>query len=323
MNEAIFTISLDFELHWGVMPRMSIEEYKDNLEGVRKSLLDTLELFEKYGIHATWATVGFLFFQDKKELLEHLPNEKPFYENKKYDSYSLIKDLGYSEKDAPFHFAPSLIDMIVATPHQEIATHTFSHFFCLEEGQTIKQFREDLSAAVEIARKKHIFLESIVFPRNQFNQDYLKVCQEYGIKNVRGNPGHSIYRPRKREEEHLIIRLLRLSDTYVNISGKQIVELQKRGKILDIPASRFFRPYNPKLSFLDSLRIKRIKNEMKAAAKKKKTYHLWWHPHNFGIEIEKNLQSLETVLQYYVELNRKYEFKSLNMKEIRELYERR
>ena len=34
-------------------------------------------LFERYGIHCTWATVGFLFFDDKEELLQYLPQERP------------------------------------------------------------------------------------------------------------------------------------------------------------------------------------------------------------------------------------------------------
>ena len=35
-----------------------------------------------------------------------------------------------------------------------------------------------------------ISLKSLVFPRNQFNESYLKVCVELGIENVRSNPNN-------------------------------------------------------------------------------------------------------------------------------------
>jgi hypothetical protein len=88
--------------------------------------------------------------------------------------------------------------------------------------------------------------------------------------------------------------------------------------MLNIPGSCFLRPYNRKLSFLESLRISRIKNEMTAAAKKNAVYHLWWHPHNFGKDMDKNFAGLEKILDHFSTLNSKYGMQSLNMKEIYE-----
>ena len=74
-----FIISLDFELHWGVMPRLSVKDYESNLKGTSDSIYQTLDLFNTYQIHATWATVGFLFFKDKPSLQSHLPTLRPNY----------------------------------------------------------------------------------------------------------------------------------------------------------------------------------------------------------------------------------------------------
>lgn len=52
------------------------------------------------------------------------------------------------------------------------------------------------------------------------------------------------------------------------------------------------------------------------AAKNNSLYHLWWHPHNFGANINENLFILEEILKYYTYLNCKYKMKSLNMGEI-------
>jgi hypothetical protein len=52
---------------------------------------------------------------------------------------------------------------------------------------------------------------------------------------------------------------------------------------------------------------------MEYAAKKNKIYHLWWHPHNFGANMEKNLQQLQLILQHYEKLNKIYGMQSYNM----------
>ena len=66
MNKGIFTISLDFELFWGVRDHRTLEDYGENVRNVHKIVPGLLALFDKYDIHCTWATVGFLFFADKK-----------------------------------------------------------------------------------------------------------------------------------------------------------------------------------------------------------------------------------------------------------------
>jgi 5-carboxymethyl-2-hydroxymuconic-semialdehyde dehydrogenase len=43
--------------------------------------------------------------------------------------------------------------MIDGRAHQEIATHTFCHYYCLEDGQTAAAFAADLAAAVAAARE--------------------------------------------------------------------------------------------------------------------------------------------------------------------------
>ena len=54
-------------------------------------------------------------------------------------------------------------------------------------------------------------------------------------------------------------------------------------------------------------------NSMTHAAKNGLTYHLWWHPHNFGINLTENLAFLEKILQHYQKLAVKYSFNSVSM----------
>ena len=91
MKTPFFTISLDFELFWGVFDVMQIETYGRNILGGRKAIPLLLSLFKKYNIHATWATVGMVSFENKKELLNYLPDTKASYNNKHHDPYLHLK----------------------------------------------------------------------------------------------------------------------------------------------------------------------------------------------------------------------------------------
>ena len=59
-----FVISLDFELFWGVSENKTIKNYGINISNTHDVVNKLLNLFSKYNIEATWATVGFLFFND-------------------------------------------------------------------------------------------------------------------------------------------------------------------------------------------------------------------------------------------------------------------
>ena len=159
----VFTVSLDFELYWGVRDRRTLESYRENLLGEREAVPQMLSLFEQYEIHCTWATVGFLFFESTDDLRRSVPPKRPQYADSSLDPYRCLESIGPTANDDPFHFAPGLIRKIQSTKHQEIGTHTLSHYYCLEPGQTPETFREDLLAAIEVASRYGIHLVSLAF----------------------------------------------------------------------------------------------------------------------------------------------------------------
>ena len=219
MSKGIFTISLDFELFWGVRDHRTLESYGENIRNVHHVVPRLLELFSKYNVHCTWATVGFLFFNEKKEMISYLPAERPTYEKKEYDPYPYLEQ---NELEKIYHFAPALIEQIKRTPGQEIGTHTFSHFYTLEKNTTIGQFQSDLRAAIAIAKEKGIEIKSIVFPRNQYSDEHIKACLEEGIKIYRGNELSGIYKPISRENENIFRKGIRFADTYINMTGSSL-----------------------------------------------------------------------------------------------------
>src|SRR3954453_17948951 len=104
-----FTVSLDFELHWGVHDRLSVDEYRTHLLGAREIVPRLLELFVARRVSATWATVGMLFCGDRDELLTMLPKPTPTYADGMLSPYRLLGSIGADERTDPFHFAPGLV----------------------------------------------------------------------------------------------------------------------------------------------------------------------------------------------------------------------
>lgn len=316
-KKGVFTVSLDFELFWGVRDHRTIENYGKNIANVHSVVPELLKLFKEYNIHCTWATVGFLFCKNKEELEKIVPKKLALYENTTLDPYTYLRNSITLEKI--YHFAPELIKSIHSTPGQEIGTHTLSHYYTLEKGTDLASFRSDIEKAVQTGESNGVKTNSIIFPRNQYSKEHLKICAANGIKTFRGTESSWIYATRNRDQETQWRRLARLMDSYINISGHHIGNPEMIENLLNIPASRFLRPYSPKLKFLESLRLKRILSAMEVAAKKGGVFHLWWHPHNFGGYTKENFVFLIKILRHYDYLRNKYQMQSLNMIEIFEL----
>ena len=254
IENGILTVSLDFELYWGLRDKRTIKEYEENLKGVKEAIEKILELFDKYEIHATWATVGFLFAQDVDELKISSPNIKPQYINTSLNPYQYISDNVVLESYC--HFAPEIIDIICNHKNQEIGTHTFSHYYCLEDGQTAEAFRNDIEVAVEISGKRNLEIKSLVFPRNQWNEEYLSILDEYGITSYRGNEKGWLYKATNGSDENIARRALRLIDSYINISGANSYPIKSINteKPFNIPSSRFLRPVSKSFSKFENMR---------------------------------------------------------------------
>lgn len=301
---------------WGVRDKQSINSYGKNILNGRKAIPKVLKLFEQYDINATWAIVGLIFAKNKEEMLEYTPNILPNYLDKSLSPYTAtIHNIGNNEKEDPWHYGRSLIDLIKNTPGQEIASHTYSHYYCQENGQSIEAFKADMLSAKAIAKNTGINIKSIVFPRNQMTTEHIDSCIELGISGYRGNPETFPYRSRQAKDETLFVRGIRLIDSMLPIDGNHSYKIEKQdSKLQNIPASRMLRPIQTgSKQIISNLQLKRIKSEMTSAAMTGHMYHLWWHPHNFGNNQETNLGNLQLILQHYHYLQHQYGMNSQNM----------
>jgi peptidoglycan/xylan/chitin deacetylase (PgdA/CDA1 family) len=311
-------ISLDFELHWGVRDKWRLADYRQNLLGAREAVPAMLALFSEFGVRATWAVVGLLLVESRREMLERLPARRPRYRRADLSPYAALAEVGENERDDPFHFAPSLVRRIAASPGQEIGTHTFSHYYCLEEGPSSDDFRADLAAAMTITRDKlGRTPRSIVFPRNQFDAASLAVSGELALTSYRGNPDAWAYRARRDGDESRFRRAVRLLDAYVPLTGSHARPIRRpSGETpVDVAASRYLRPYAPLLRHLEPARLRRIAADMRRAAREGLLFHLWWHPHDFGRHVPENLAVLRRILACFRRLQDRYGMESLTMAE--------
>lgn len=319
-------VSLDFELRWGVFDRYPPDggAYRRNLLGARAAIPRLLDLFEEFNIAATWATVGFLFATSRQELRDLSPPIRPSYQNPALSPYA--EPIGDDEADDPLHYAPSLIAAIRDRPRQEIASHTFSHYYCLEAGQTRDAFAADLASAVAIAGRRGLPLRSIVLPRNQLNPAYADVLTGAGFSCYRGNEGSRIYRAAAGDESRQPIRrAARLLDSYVTLTGDNLTPwaaVRQPNGLFDVRSSRFLRPYSPRLRHLEPLRLRRITHGIRTAATQRAIYHLWWHPHNVGTFTDENLAFLRRVLETFADCRERHGMRSLSMAEVVDLLKR-
>ena len=316
-KNGLLVISLDFELLWGVFDVFQNNNNKSKYFSNTRAVIPTiLKEFDKNQIHATWAIVGMLFNENWADWEQNIPELEPTYMNDKLSAYNFGRKINALNSEK-LCFAPELVEQISQVPGQEIGTHTYSHYYCMEKGQTIEQFRIDLEQALNLASKKNIKITSLIFPRNQLKEDYLKVCWELGIKTIRSNPDDWYWRDPS--SQSLSTKIFRTGESYNIFSARKsyaIEEIMWRDNLpLAQKASRFLRPCEGN-KLLQKLKLTKIKKEMYLAAKKREVYHLWWHPHNFGTRPEESLKELSEILSHFSYCREKYNFQSLNMREV-------
>lgn len=307
MSTAKFVISLDFELFWGVSDTQTVAGYGRHVLGEWQAIPRMLALFCQHGIKVTWATVGMLMCRDYKQWRDLRPAILPGYARMKLSPYfqdALVRE------NARLFFARPLVEQILATKGQELATHTYSHFYCKEAGATPDQFLADLDCARSIAADMGVNLRSVVLPRNQMDEQFLCVLPQAGIQVYRGNAGHWLYKNGDAVVGGIAGRAVRFADACIPLSGKRTVYEEHRPGLVNVPASLFLYPWSARQCALLAMRLHRLKRGMTVAAQTGGIFHLWWHPHNFGVNLEQNLAQLAVLLRHFRDLADTYGMQS-------------
>lgn len=314
--QGALVVSLDFELYWGVRDHRTLDgSERKRLLTARSVVPKILAAFRDHRIRATWATVGLLFARSREEAHACRPEHLPGYRQAGLDPY--VEQMGQDESEDPFRFAPSLIRDIAQETGQEIGSHSYSHYYSLEAGQSEKEFKADLASAVRIAENSGYQMRSYVFPRNQVRRGYLPILQQAGFQIYRGTePAASKAPVSYRQQRRPWLRALRLADAYWDLNGPQTVAFPRNRHLARLGASRYLRPFSPALSSLESTRLTRIATAMKSAATNGRIFHLWWHPEDFAAHPDRNIDFLHQVLNVFDKCRKQDGMMSLSMGDV-------
>ena len=170
----------------------------------------------------------------------------------------------------------------------------------------------DMEAARRIGSRHGYDLHSVVLPRNQCREEYTRVLSGLGFTAYRDEENDWIHR---KIHFRPLKRLLRLADVYIPLTGQGGYTPREEQGIVNLTGSRMYKPYFRPLGFLEGLKMHRIKAQMRNAAKKGLTFHLWWHPHNVGVRTDFHMRQLEELFRYFQQLQKEYGMVSRNMGE--------
>lgn len=268
MNPAL-VVSLDFELRWGLLGVLGddMNQYRENLEGVEEVVPGLLEAFRHRGVRATWATVGALACRDWDEWEARAP-AYPRYDNPAFAWRDMYRRL---DPGGRLHFAPHLVDAIVAADGQELGSHTFGHTYFREPGFKRANAIADTDAVLRVFQEGWgVTVQTCIFPRNQVA--HTDVLQQRGIVAWRDNPTPFYWNAATEAEQTLAVHVLRYADSLVPLGRRAFATRALR-------SSYFVRLTLPPMLWRQHCR--RIVGEARAL-RDDETLHLWFHPHNIG-----------------------------------------
>jgi hypothetical protein len=278
-------ISVDFEMRWGVhdIHGLDIDAYRENLENVRDVVPRMLSMFSERKLRVTWATVGALALNSWDEYFS-IVTETPKYENQ---SFSVDTRYAELDPDGKLHFANDLVSDIINTRGQELGSHSFSHLYFREKGITVSDFIKDSVLVKKIMKDKFdINPVSYVFPKNQ--SAFLSELKNNGFLIWRDNEIPWYYDANTNRTNTVTARSLRLFESISPwLRRSQPHQLGKSRSTMFI---RFNLP-----DFLWKLHLQRIKNEI-INLSNNEVFHIWWHPHNLGYDLQKRILRLEQIL---------------------------
>ncbi len=311
-DHGALVISLDFELYWGVSDLCWPPSYYDqNVLGARAVVPRLLNLFEENRIAATWAVVGMLFADSKAEAETYYPKLLPHYQDRRLSPYYR------PPADRKYCYAPELIERIASTPCQELGVHTFSHYYCLEPGQTLDEFEADVVAAINIAKDHGAFPESIALPRNQVRDEHLRVLARNGISVYRGTQRGWLHQAGSRRKQRVVVRRAgRLAEAWFRSScnfSYDWSEINRTDGLSNVRASRYLRPSTSRPRWLQAKHIQNIRRDIREAAQAGRVYHLWWHPEDMGSAVDAALHDVASIFEEFQSCRARYGMESLSM----------
>lgn len=290
----VLSISLDFELIWGTIDRPNWRRMQPLCQTESQEVIGRLlQLFDRYSMPATWATVGHLFLdQCSRDGAHAHPELDPNGTDPRFR-----EDPCSNESQAPIYYGRKLVQQILACPtRQEIGSHTFSHAdfsTC-----TRQRAHAELSASVKAAADLGIQMTSFVFPRNRVG--HLDLLPQYGFRVFRG-PGRTWHEQAGRRQWYH--RAGHMADIMCALPPSTVTPEWTENRLWDIPGSMLFTPSHGMRRFIPmKLRVERALKGLRNAARDGRIFHFWFHPTDLVVRQNDMFDALRQILEAAAEM---------------------
>jgi hypothetical protein len=302
LSRGVFTLSLDFELIWGTLDLFGPEGFRRACEFERAFVIDTLlGLLRDHDVSATWCVLGHLFLGScqREGGIAHPDIVRPRHSWVGQDWFH--HDPCRDEASEPIFYGRSLIERIRGCPvPQEIGSHSFAHAIFGDRGCSREAAESDLTACVRAAREMGLALRSFAFPRNRVG--HLDLLPAHGFACYRG-PGPRWYE--RRSSTGSLGRLGHLADVLAAIRPPVVSPRFVSEGLWNIPGSMIYFPMHGARRYIPmSVRVRRARKGLRAAARQRKVFHLWFHPTNLADEPEQMFAGLREILRLAADLRR-------------------
>jgi len=269
-DKGVFTVSLDFELIWGTLDLPASTRFRTLCALERAEVFDPLlELFAEFNISATWATVGHLFLNQCAKAHPELVRSSPA------DKLRLSLDPGTTEAQDPIFYARQLVEKIRdCRVLQEIGSHSFTHVLLGDPSCTQATAEGELNSAVAAARELGVTLHSFVYPRNMIG--HADALVRHGFTCYRA-PDETWYETGKQRKWYH--RAGHLTDILAAKMPPAVMPNWDANGIWAIPGSMLYTPSFGLRKYIPvKLRVARAHKGLHEAVRRRRIFHLWFHP---------------------------------------------
>lgn len=309
-----FTISLDFELIWGTLDLFGTRGFGEACRVEREVVVDRLlDLFAELDVSATWCILGHLFLDScsATDGVMHPEIVRPSHAWASGDWFA--RDPGGTEATAPEFLGRSLVERVRACPvHQEVGCHSFSHVIFGDPGCSRETAASELRACVEAAERMGVELRAFAFPRNSVG--HLDVLAEHGLRCYRG-PEPVWYE--MAESRGALARMAHLWDVVRAGTPPVVWPERDASGLWNLPGSMIYFPRHGLRRYIPmSVRVRRAKKGLDAAARARGVFHLWFHPTNLADGVDAMFDGLREILSHARALRERGDIDILTMSEV-------
>lgn len=284
-------VSIDTELAWGTAHYRDGAGPGHRFEREREVVDRALGIFARHGVAATWAIVGHLFLDRCERGADGRPHSdlaRPDYPWLAGDWFDV--DPCSTLAEAPYWYGRDMVDQIRTCPvPQEIACHGFSHMMIGDAGSSAEVFNSELAASAAAAGEVALTMRSFVFPRTSV-----------GFVDCLPDHGYVAYRDRRLGQAfgsrpHWQRKLLRLADMVRPLAGSAVTPARHPSGVWNIPQTYLYAPATQRPRVPIALWVRRPIARLRAAARHRALFHLYFHPYNLTAAPDRTLEGLDRI----------------------------